>query len=80
MANEIFDGNGVIVRRNPEEVKKLLAIKRGDYEYEDILKEADDLIEQMNEKFNRSDLPNNIDENFVNDLLLKIRKIRYNLK
>jgi hypothetical protein len=79
MANEIADGKGVIIRRSTEEIKKLISIRNGEYEYEELLEEAENLIKEMDEKFENSNLPDNVDQDFVNDLLVNIRKIRYGL-
>lgn len=77
MANEIAEGKGIIVRRNPEEIKKLISIRKGEYEYEDLLKEAENLISAMDIKFEQSNLPKEVKTDMVHDLLVRMRK--YNL-
>ncbi|MFA5154253.1 MAG: nucleotidyltransferase domain-containing protein [Clostridia bacterium] len=79
VANEIAEGKGLNVRRSPEEIKKLIAIRKGEYEYEDILAEAESLIEKMDKTFEESSLPNSVDIDMVNNLLISIRKQWYNL-
>lgn len=79
VANEIAEGKGLNVRRSPEEIKKLIAIRKGEYEYEDILAEAEGLIAKMDKTFEESKLPDKVDTDLVNDILVKIRKQRYNL-
>jgi predicted nucleotidyltransferase len=79
VANEIAEGKGLNVRRSPEEIKKLIAIRKGEYEYEDILAEAESLIEKMDKAFEESNLPDKVDGELINDLLIKIRKQRYGL-
>ena len=80
VANEISEGKGIKVRRSPEEIEKLISIRKGEYEYEDILAEAEKLIADMDKKFAESNLPNNVDPDMVNDILVKIRKEKYGLK
>lgn len=74
MANEIAEGKGIIVRRNPEEIKKLIAIRKGEYEYEDLLKEAETLISAMDIKFEESKLPKEVNSEMVHKLLVTMRK------
>ena len=40
---------------------------------------ADQAIEEMDKIFDNSNLPNKVDSNLVNDLLIKIRKEFYGL-
>jgi predicted nucleotidyltransferase len=77
VANEIAEGKGLNVRRSPEEIKKLIAIRKGEYEYEDILAEAEGLIAKMDKTFEESSLPNSVDVDMVNDILIEIRKTWY---
>jgi len=79
VSKEILEGKGVIVRRNPDEIKKLLSIRKGEYEYDDILKDADNLMKEIDEIYKISSLPESVDENFINGLLLNIRFRYYNL-
>jgi predicted nucleotidyltransferase len=77
MAQEIGEGKGIIVRRPDREY--LLAIRRGQLDLETLIKGADIAIEEMDRIFNESNLPNKVDPNLVNDLLIKIRKEFYGL-
>jgi hypothetical protein len=77
-AIEIGEGKGINVRRKNRE--QLLSIRKGEYDYDLIVKEAEEKIAKMDEVFANSSLPDSIDPEFVNQLLLKIRKERYNLK
>lgn len=78
MAIEIGEGKGIIVRRNNRE--QLLSIRRGEYDYDTLITEAEDKIKKMDEIFEKSNLPDKIDFEFVNSLLLKIRKMWYKLE
>ena len=75
MAIEIGEGKGINVRRHNRE--QLLSIRRGEYDYDQLVAEAQEKIEKMDQVFDLSDLPEKIEQDFVNHLLLKMRKERY---
>lgn len=77
MAIEIISGKGINVRRDNRE--ELLAIRRGEKEYDDLIQDAERKIQLLDELSLNSTLPKNVDKNMVNSLLLKIRKVRYEL-
>ena len=71
---EIARGEGFKVERtDPEEVKFLLAIKRGKFPYEELIKFSEEKDKEMRDAMEHSTLPDNIDADFVNELLLDIR-------
>jgi len=76
MALELADGE-INVRRGDDELKTLMAIRRGEFEFDDLIVQAEALIVQMDEKFENSTLPDSIDPEFINSLLLAIRKEYY---
>ena len=70
-ATEIVrEGSILLPRPNADWLKQ---VKRGDYTYEDILKIADEKSDEMNAAFDVSSLPDRLDRNLVNNLLLEIR-------
>lgn len=73
MAIEIATEKEIRVRRSDEEREILMKIRRGEMDYEDLLTQAESLMEQMNQSFDESDLPNNIDQNFMRILQYDIR-------
>ena len=77
-AIEIGEGKGVIVRRENRE--QLLSIRRGEYDYDTLVAEAEAKIKKMDEIYEKSLLPDNNDKEFINELLYKIRKERYQIK
>ena len=77
MAIEIGEGKGIIVRRPNRE--QLLAIRRGDYDYEQLLQEAEAKIKHMDELYETADLPESVDSQMVNNLLIEIRRDYYAL-
>lgn len=77
MAIEIGEGKGINVRRTNHE--ELLSIRRGEMEYDQLIESADEKIKRMDEIFEASSLPEKVDPDFVNELLLKMRIERYGL-
>jgi hypothetical protein len=75
MAIEIGEGKGINVRRENRE--QLLSIRRGEYDYDTLINEANEKIAKMDEVFLDANLPNDIPLSFINDLLLSMRKRRY---
>jgi len=77
MAKEIGRGEGIQVRRADRE--ELLAIRRGEVDLETLIDIAEAEIKEMDRIFEESELPNKIDPELVNELLIKIRREFYNL-
>jgi uncharacterized protein len=77
MAQEIGTGKGVIVRR--PDAEELLSIRRGEVDLSKLIEMADQAIKDMDSIFDNSDLPEKVDSNLVNDLLVKIRKSFYKI-
>jgi len=77
MAQEIGAGKGIIVRR--PDAQELLSIRRGEIDLDNLIDMAEEEIARMDEIFDNSDLPNGVDKDLVNDLLIKIRKSFYHL-
>ena len=78
MAREIAEGKGINVRRNDADY--LISIRRGEIDLDTLIDEVEKEIVEIDELFTNSNLPNNIDKNFINKLLIKIRKNIYNYK
>ena len=77
MAREIAEGKGINVRRFDAEY--LISIRRGEIDLETLIAEVEKEIVEIDELFANSNLPDSVDKNFVNDLLIKIRKNIYNI-
>lgn len=65
------EGNLTIRRPNRDE---LLAIRKGDVPLSDIISKAEEDIRLMDQLYKSSKLPNEVDPEFVNDLLLAVRE------
>ena len=77
MATEIAEQNKVIVKR--PDAAELLEIRNGNVDYDVLLNEAEDKIKLLDELYEKSDLPNTVDRNFVNNMLVIFRHLFYDL-
>ena len=77
MAMEIGRGEGIIVRR--PNAKELLAIRKGEIDLQTLLEKAESRIQELDEIFKNSDLPDTVDPTFVHALLITIRRKKYSL-
>jgi hypothetical protein len=78
MCLEIGQGKGVIVKRPDREL--LLDIKHGNREYDNIIKDSDDMFIEIEKMYKISSLNDDIDENLSKILLKQIRKCFYNIR
>jgi hypothetical protein len=76
MAKEISEGKGINVRRKNAEY--LISIRKGEVDLQTLIDNADRDIKQISENFVQSTLPDSVDKNIVNNILIDIRKIIYN--
>ena len=65
----------VIIRR--PDAAELMKIRNGEMEYDQLLEEAETKIKQLDEAYANCDLPDTIDREFVNELLIDFRKKYY---
>ena len=77
MAIEIGEGKGIIVKR--ENRKELLSIRKGKYDYDLLINNANEKISLLESVYDKSELRELPDPNVSNELLLLMRKERYNL-
>ena len=75
MALEILRDGKVNVRRNDRE--ELLAIKKGERAYDELLNEANQMIEEIEVAYKNSTLPDTLDETMIKQLLFEIRNKWY---
>jgi predicted nucleotidyltransferase len=78
MAREIAEGKGIIVRR--PNTQELIDIRKGEFDLESLIQRAEQEIKEIDELFKKSNLPDSVDKNLVNSILVDIRKKFYNLK
>lgn len=77
VAEEIGASGKLNVRRPDREY--LLSIKRGELQYDDLLKAANQKIERIKQLYPKSDLRPAPDVNLINKLLVSVRKAFYKL-
>ena len=77
MAREIGEGKGIIVRR--PNVKELISIRKGEVDLQTLINSVEKEIVEIDKLFSNSTLPDNIDNDFIHELIVKIRKVIYNL-
>ena len=75
MAAEIAETGQLNVRRSNREF--LLQIRRGEFEYEQLVAEADALVTQVEAAFSASSLPEAPDKEFAEQLLRQVRQAFY---
>jgi len=75
MAEEIAKESRVNVRRNDRDF--LLRIRSGEFLYEDLVAQAEEKIQAINDLFSKSDLPDTPDPSVAQELLIKIRSTFY---
>jgi hypothetical protein len=77
MAREIAEGKGINVRRDDAEY--LISIRRGEIDLQTLIDEVEKEIVEIDELFTNSNLPDSVNQEFIDELLIKIRKSIYNL-
>ena len=77
MAREIALGKGIIVKRPNAEY--LLSIRRGEVDLKTLIDNAEKEMKEIDILFDNSDLPDDIDLTFLNNLLIEIRNKFYKL-
>jgi hypothetical protein len=77
MSREIAQGKGIIVRR--ENAQELIDIRKGKVDPESLLDRAEQDIKEIDDLFKNSELPDFVDKDFMNSLLISIRKEFYSI-
>ena len=77
MAKEIAKGEGINVRR--PNAKDLIAIRKGEVDLQTLIDNVEKEIIEVDKLFDNSELPDSIDNEFINNLIVKIRKQIYKL-
>jgi len=75
VALEIAETNNINVKRNNRE--ELLSIKTGQFEYDDLLKMANEYIEKIEIAYNKSNLPNTVNKQKAEKILVEMRNELY---
>jgi len=75
IGREIAEGKGIQIRR--PDAKELLKIRRGEVSLQELFDTSDAILSDMKKLFQNSDLPDEVTEKFLHELLVKIRKSFY---
>lgn len=75
MSKDIAEGKGIIVRR--PEAEYLKDIRKGKYNLQEIIDNADSIIEDIGRSFDSSGLPHEVSSKFINELITNIRIDNY---
>jgi len=80
MAQEIFEGKGVCLNRKlAGDAEFFLKVRNHEFEYQYISELLEKKLQDVNKVYENTNLPDKIDTNFINELLLNTRKKLYNL-
>ena len=77
MSREIAEGKGIIVRR--ENAKELISIRKGEVDLQTLIDNVESEIVEIDKLFKESNLPDNVDSLFINNLIIKIRRKLYKI-
>lgn len=77
VAKEIAEGKGINVRRPNADY--LISIRKGEVDLQTLIDNAENVIKEIDELFKNSNLPNKVDSDLINNILINIRKKIYNL-
>ena len=77
MSKEIAEGKGVNVRRNNADY--LISIRKGEVDLQTLIDNAENDIKEIDNIFNNSSLPKEVDSELINNILINIRKKIYKL-
>lgn len=80
MCIEIAKGEGFKVNRRNIDREFLLDVKQHKYEYDEIIEMLDKKKKEMDEAISNSTLPDDIDVEFVNDFVIKVREKQLGVK
>lgn len=78
MAEELTSGV-LRVRRTPQEIEALMKIRRGERDFDELVLECEKLNNSIEILYDNCSLPENVNENYILDDMLKLRKNLYSL-
>lgn len=75
IGREIAQGKGIQIRR--PDAQELLKIRRGEVSLQELFDKSDEILNEMKALFQNSNLPDEVSQEFIHNLLVKIRKSFY---
>lgn len=77
MSKEIATGQGLIMRRPDAEY--LISIRHGEHDLDKLTQECEEILKENDNLFDNSSLPDDVDREFMSNLLIQIRKDYYGI-
>ena len=77
MAREIAEGKGINVKRENDDY--LISIRKGEVDLQTLIDNAEKDIKEIDELFANSNLPSNVSDGLINEILINIRKETYKI-
>lgn len=77
MSREIATGQGLIMRRPDAEY--LISIRHGEHDLDKLTQECEEILKDNDLLFDNSSLPDDVDREFMSNLLIQIRKDYYGI-
>lgn len=77
MAREIAEGKGIIVRR--PNAKELIDIRQGKVDLQTLIDHAESEIKEIDILYSNSTLPDSVDMNYIENILVDIRKVIFKI-
>jgi len=78
MCKEISEGKGIIIKRPDAEYLK--SIRKGKVDLKTLIDECNDILNNSENLFENSNLPHSVDEEFINNILIEMRKEFYKIR
>jgi uncharacterized protein len=75
IGREIAQGKGIQIRR--PDAQELLKIRRGEVSLQELFDKSDEILNEMKALFQNSDLPEEVSQEFIHNLIVQIRKSFY---
>lgn len=75
IGREIAEGKGIRIRR--PDAQELLKIRRGEVSLQELFDKSDIILNEMKALFQNSNLPNEVTQQYINNLLIEIRRKFY---
>src|SRR5690606_20883997 len=76
-AEQILEKNSLSIKVNNRE--ELLKIKKGEFDYDEILEKANNLLKNIERLYSKSNLPESPDKSKAEDILISMRSILYKI-
>ena len=77
VSEDIANGKGVVVRR--PNAKYLLSVRKGEVDLNTLIDKVENKIKNIEYSFEKSDLPESVDKDFIKNILVETRKKIYKL-